>query len=214
LASDATDAPLDLAGRPCLEQRFSPLLRVRTTLHDDGLVVQVDRPFRERVGAVDFGRLILEPASVSGIRADRLWLSGALLAAGVLACLPVTRATLGSELTGPAAAALLVAAALAVVAALARPRRLTLLLDRERALNPVFLRGGDDDEQVERFLDQVRRAAIDWRCRAPAEETVEAGAQRNPRLADALDALHAMRNDGLLSEQELQRFRDLAQRPG
>ena len=44
MASDATD-PLDLSGRPCLEQRFSPLLMVRTTLHDDGLVVQVARHY-------------------------------------------------------------------------------------------------------------------------------------------------------------------------
>ncbi len=206
-----SEAP-DPAGRPCLEQRFSALLRVRTTLHDDGLVVQVERPFRERVGAVDFGRLILEPASVSGVRTDRLWLSGLLLIAGALACLPYSRALLGGELAGPAAAALLVAAALAVVAAVASPRRLTLLLDRERALNPVFLRGGDDDEQVERFLAQVRRAAIDWRCRRRAGEPEEDGAPRRPPLADALDALHAMRRDGLLSDQELQRFRDLAQR--
>jgi hypothetical protein len=209
--ASATTEPLDLAGRPCLEQTFSPLLRVRTTLHDDGLVVQVERPFRERVGAVDFGRLVLDPASVSGVRTDRLWLAGALFAAGVVACLPFAGAALGREATGAGAAVLLVAAALAVIAAVACPRRLTLLLDRERALNPVFLRGGEDDEQVERFLDQVRRAAIAWRCRAPAEEPDEDDPA--PRLSDALDALHAMHAEELLSAQELQRFRDLAQRP-
>lgn len=207
MASGATDPPLDLAGHPCLEQRFSPLLRVRTTLHADGLVVQVDRPFRERVGAVDFGRLILDPASVSGVRTGRLWLSGALLAAGVLACLPFARAALGGEFAGPTAAGLLVASALAVVSALASPRRLTLLLDRERALNPVFLRGGDDDEQVERFLQQVRRAAIDWRCRPPAEEAADADPAP---LSTALEALQAMHAEGLLAEHELARFRDLA----
>jgi len=204
LASDATDA--EGAGRPCLEQRFSPLLMVRTTLHDDGLVVQVARPFSERVGAVDFGRLLPEPASVSGPVTPRLWLAGGLLAAAVAACVPPLRALLGPA-GGPLALALLAGSAFAGLAALAAPRRLTLLLDRERALNPVFLRGREDDGQVEEFLARVRRAALDWSCRAPGEEPPAPGAAP---LSDTLDALQAMRAEELLSPAEFERFRDLA----
>ncbi|HEX5009508.1 MAG TPA: hypothetical protein VFY71_03830 [Planctomycetota bacterium] len=212
MASDATD-PQDGAGKPCLEQRFSPLLVVRTTLHDDGLVVQVARPFRERVGAVDFGRLVLEPASVRGVSSGALWLAGALLAAGIAACLPFAHEAVGDGRAGASAAVLLVGAALALVGALACPRHLTLLLDRERALNPVFLRGGADDAQVDVFLAEVRRAAIAWRCRPePEPEDAEPSAPRR-RLSDALDALHAMHGDGLLESDELARFREIAQRP-
>lgn len=205
MASDATD-PLDLSGRPCLEQRFSPLLMVRTTLHDDGLVVQVARPFSERVGAVDFARLLPEPASVSGLVASRLWLAGGLLAAGVAACLPPLRTLLGAA-GGPVAVALLAGAALSVVSALAAPRRVTLLLDRECALNLVFLRGRDDDAQVETFLGLVRRAAIEWRCRTPGAEAAGGDAAT---LSATLDALQSMREEGLLEEAEFARFRDLA----
>ena len=211
LASDATDPP-DTAARPCLEQRFSPLVVVRTTLHDDGLVVQVARPFRERVGAVDFSRLVLEPASVRGVSSGALWLAGGLLAAGIAACLPFAREPLGDG-AGVAAAALLAGAALSVTGALACPRHLTLLLDRERALNPVFLRGGADDAQVEGFLQQVRRAAIAWRCRPDPEPADAEDAAPRRRLSDALDALHAMHSDGLLESHELARFREIAERP-
>jgi len=197
-------------GRPCLEQRFSPLVTVRTTLHDDGLVVQVARPFRERIGAVDFGRLVLEPASMSGVRPGRLWLAGVLLAGGLAACLPAASALLGA-LAGPVGMTLLAAGGLASLAAVASPRRLTLLLDRERALNPVFLRDGDDDAQVESFLLDVRRAAIEWRCRSASGEATEE-ADKPAGLADSLDALHKMHADGLLSEQELRQFSELAQR--
>jgi hypothetical protein len=212
LASDTTepgDEPGDEPEKPCLEQRFSPLVVVRTTLHDDGLVVQVARPFRERVGAVDFGRLVLEPASVRGARSGALWLAAGLLAAGALAWLPLGREALGDGRAKLAATVLLLLAALSVTAALVRPRRLTLLLDRERALNPVFLRGGPDDEQVEGFLKLVRRAAIAWRCR-PDGETADD--EERTGLADALDALHAMHVDGLLNEKELARFREFAER--
>jgi hypothetical protein len=212
LASDATDPP-EGATRPCLEQRFSPLLVVRTTLHDDGLVVQVERPFRERVGAVDFSRLVLEPASVKGVSSGALWLAGGLLAAGVAACLPFAREALGDGRAGASAAVLLVGAALALLGALACPRHLTLLLDRERALNPVFLRGGADDAQVEGFLQDVRRAAIAWRCRPDPEPAAAEGVAPRRRLSDALDALHAMHSDGLLESHELARFREIAERP-
>ncbi len=205
MASDATE-PLDLSGRPCLEQRFSPLLMVRTTLHDDGVVVQVARPFSERVGAVDFGRLLPEPASINGLVASRLWLAGGLLAAGAAACLPPVRALLGAA-GAPAAAALLAGAALSCLSAVAAPRRLTLLIDRERALNLVFLRGREDDAQVETFLGLVRRAAIEWRCRTPVAEGVDADAAP---LSTTLEALQAMRDEGLLEESEFARFRDLA----
>ncbi len=212
MASDGTDPP-DTAGKPCLEQRFSPLLVVRTTLHDDGLVVQVERPFRERVGAVDFGRLVLDPASVKGASSGALWLAGGLLAAGVVACLPFAREALGDGGAGASAAALLAGAALAVLGALACPRHLTLLLDRDRTLNPVFLRGGADDAQVEGFLQQVRHAAIAWRCRPDPEPAEAEGAEPRRRLSDAIDALHAMHSDGLLESHELARFREIAERP-
>jgi hypothetical protein len=197
-------------GRACLEQRFSPLLTVRTTLHDDGLVVQVNRPFRDQVAAVDFGRLVLEPAMVNSVRTGLLWLAGALVAIGGGCLLPHAQPWLGPA-AGPLAAGLLAGAALSFVAGVASPRRLTLLLDRERALNPVFLRGGDDEAEVENFLHDVRRAAIAWRCRAaqggPAEdEPVE------PGLADALDKLHAMHAEELITERELKRFQELAVR--
>jgi hypothetical protein len=212
LASDATE-PEDGADRPCLEQRFSPLLVVRTTLHDDGLVVQVARPFRERVGAVDFGRLVLEPASVRGVSGGALCLAGGLLAAGIAGSLPFAHEALGDVRAGACAAVLLVGAALALLGALACPRQLTLLLDREHALNPVFLRGGADDAQVDVFLAEVRRAAIAWRCRPePEPEDAEPPAPRR-RLSDALDALHAMHSDGLLESHELARFREIAERP-
>lgn len=204
MASDATDAAGE--GRPCLEQRFSALLTVRTTLHDDGLVVQVARPFSERVGAVDFGRLLPEPASVSGLPAPRLWAGAVLLAASAAACLPPLRGMLGAA-SGPLAIGLLAAAACACIAAVAAPRRLTLLLDRERALNPVFLRGREDDAQVEEFLARVRRAAIAWRCRAPGEDAAAPGAAP---LSATLDALQAMRAEGLIEAREFERFRELA----
>lgn len=197
-------------GRACLEQRFSPLLTVRTTLHDDGLVVQVARPFREQVAAVDFGRLVLEPASVNSVRTGLLWLAGLLVAGGGACLLPVAHPWLGST-AGSLAAGLLAGAALAFVAAVASPRRLTLFLDRERALNPVFLRGGTDEAEVESFLHAVRRAAIAWRCQAAAGEPAE-DEQGESGLADALDKLHAMHAEELITEIELERFRDLALR--
>jgi hypothetical protein len=194
-------------GHACLEQRFSPLVTVRTTLHDDGLVVQVARPFRERVAAVDFGRLVLEPASVSGVRTGFLWASGILLAAAVAACLPVLQPWLFAP-AGPLSAALLAGAALSFVAAAAHPRRLTLLLDRERALNPVFLRGGHDEPEVEAFLHDVRRAAVAWRCRAASGGAGE-DQDGEPGLATALDTLHAMHAEELLTQPELERFREM-----
>ena len=198
-------------GRACLEQRFSPLLTVRTTLHDDGLVVQVARPFRDQVAAVDFGRLVLEPASVNSVRTGLLWLAGAMLACGGACLVPLAHPWLGAA-AGPLAACLLAGAALSFVAAVASPRRVTLFLDRERALNPVFLRGGADDAEVESFLHDVRRAAIAWRCRAAAGEPAEEEEQAESGLADALDRLHAMRAEDLITEPELERFSELAQR--
>jgi hypothetical protein len=194
------------AGRACLEQRFSPLLTVRTTLHDDGLVVQIARPFGDRVGAVDFGRLVLDPASVNSVRAGLLWLAGVLLAGSAACVAPFSHAWLGS-VSGALAAGLLAGAALCFVAAVASPRRVTLLLDRERAFNPIFLRGGEDEPQVESFLHAVQRAAIDWRCRAGGAGEEQ---PQEPGLAEALDKLHAMHAEELITQPELERFRELA----
>ncbi|HZM01204.1 MAG TPA: hypothetical protein VFD43_13235, partial [Planctomycetota bacterium] len=64
-------APEAAEAGPALEQRLSPWLTLRTTVKEQGLVVQVARPFKERVAAVGFERLLLEPAEVSFVRTDR-----------------------------------------------------------------------------------------------------------------------------------------------
>jgi hypothetical protein len=201
-----TDAASDgEAGKPMLEQRFSPWLTVRTTLHQQGLVVEVSRPFSQRVAAVDFDRLVLEPAAVTTPRRDVAWGAAACFAAGLLGTLPTLRGTVPWI-----APALFGLAVLCVVAVAISPRRVTMFLDREQAVHPVFLRGGRDEPQVHAFVDDVRRAAIAWRCR-PATPEDEAPARR-PSLADALDALLAMREQDLIDDAELARFREMAQR--
>lgn len=195
--------------KPCLEQRPWPWMRVRTTLHPQGLVIQVARPFAERVGAVGYERLVLDPAELSVMRRELLWATLVLLACGIGASLRVTQ-----DLVPPLAApALLGAGVLALLASVIAPRRMTVFLDREQALHPSFLRGGARDADVAGFVDEVRRSIIAWRCRPPAEEPDEPdAAPTGPTLADHLDALAAMRTDGLLSDDEWERFRRLAER--
>src|SRR5262249_4387441 len=97
-----------------------------------------------------------------------------------------------------------------LLAAAISPRRVTMFLDREQLLHPIFLRGRPDEPAVEEFVEQARRAAIVWRCRPPSPD--DEGEARAPRLANALDALLAMRQDDLISDSELERFREMAQR--
>jgi len=235
LASAEQDGPdeepvADVAGsvepqaEPVLEQRLSAFAVIRTTVKDQGLVVQVARPFGERVSAVGFERLLLEPAQISFVRNDRLWLAAALAAGGLaatcpgLAGLPVAVSTL-LPLLGPG---LLAAAVLVLLLAVADPRRVSVFLDREQALHPKILRGGADEPQAAAFVETVKRAIVAYRCSGPSPEQAEAEEEAArederrrsaaPTLADALDALLAMRQDGLLDEQEFSRFKEFAER--
>jgi len=190
--------------KPVLEQRFSPWLSVRTTLHAQGLVVEVRRFFNQRMAAVDYDRLVLEPSTVIAPRRDLAWCAAACFLAGLLGTLPALRA---APWVAPG---LFGAAVLCALGVAISPRRVTMFLDREQAVHPVFLRGRHDEPQVATFVDGVRRAAIAWRCR-PATPEDEEPAKR-PRLADTLDALLTMRQEDLIDDAELARFREMAQR--
>jgi hypothetical protein len=181
---------------------------VRTTLHQQGLVIHVSRPFRQRVAPVGFERLVLDPATIVSLRAGLLWTAGSLCAAGLLAAwLAAAGSAFVPAWLAPGALALGV---LAVLAAVSHPRRVTLFLDREAGVHPSFLRDGPDDADVAQFVQLVRRAIVEFRCRPPAGE--EGALPCAPRLAATLDALIAMRAEELLSEPELARFRELALR--
>jgi len=229
--------PAEAAPEPVLEQRLSPWLTIRTTVKEQGLVIQVARPFRERVAAVGFERLLLEPAQVSFVRGDRLWLAAALGAAGLAASwaglpgLPegatlagavarTTASAAASALLGPG---LLAAAVLVLLMAVSDPRRISVFLDREQALHPKFVRGGEDEAQAADFVAAVQRAIVAYRCHGPAsgddaqpepggQDGEDAGREAPASLADTLDALLAMRQDGLLDDQQLGCFRELAER--
>jgi hypothetical protein len=226
-AESQADAPLaaePLAAEPAptLEQRLSPWLTIRTTVKEQGLVIQVARPFRERVSAVGFDRLLLEPAEVSFVRTDRLWLAAALGAAGVVLSWPGILELPGiagltgllarslalsffSALLGPG---LLAAAILVLLLAAADPRRLSVFLDREQGLHPKVVRGGEDEPQAAAFVEQVKQAIVTGEAGDGTED--EAVAQAS--LADTLDALLAMRQNGLLDDQELRLFQEFAER--
>jgi hypothetical protein len=197
-------------GKPCLEQRPWPWVRVRTTLHPQGLVIQVARPFAERVGAVGYERLVLDPAEVSVLRRELVWVAIVLIVGGVASTLSITHSVV-SPLAAPG---LLGAGVLALLASVIAPRRMTVFLDREQALHPSFLRGGACEPDVASFVDDVRRAIITWRCSPPVSDEGEqpAAAPTGPTLADHLDALRGMREDGLLNDEEWERFRKLAER--
>lgn len=223
--------PLD--DEPVLEQRLSPWLTIRTTVKEQGLIVQVARPFKGRVSAVGFERLLLEPAEVSFVRTDRLWLAGGLGAAGLALSWPglvdlPELAGLGdahawsaalvalAALLGPG---LLAAAVLVLLMAVTEPRRLSVFLDREQAVHPKVVRGRADEPQAAAFVQAVRQAIVHYRCSGPAVEVPgEAEAEgegeevARASLADTLDALLAMRSNGLLDEAELARFREIAER--
>ncbi|MGQ0552759.1 MAG: hypothetical protein ACT4PU_06020 [Planctomycetota bacterium] len=186
-----------------LEQRFSALVTVRTTLQPQGLIIQVNKFFRQRVHAVEFDRLVLEPTTLTSVRKPLLWGAAACFAAAVVLALPAPAAWV------PSLVPVLIfgLAVMLVFSATITPRRLSMFLDREQVFHPVFLREGPDDAAVEGFLHEVRRAVIAWRCR-PAE--TEAEAPERPQLADALDALATMRSEGLLTSEEFSRFRELA----
>jgi hypothetical protein len=100
----------DEAPRPCLRQRFSAFATVTTTVHPQGLVIQVNRPFRQRTVAVAFERLVLEPATIVSLRTGLLWTAGLLCAAGLLAAAVVSPATGPAVATGRAVSAGLAAA--------------------------------------------------------------------------------------------------------
>ena len=184
-----------------LEQRLAPWLSVRTTLTDGCLLVQVSRPLRVRGAIIGLERLVLEPASVT------LW-TAAGLGAGALA------SALVPGLPAVVGALLLAAAGIALMIAAVHPRRLTLLLDREGVLNPLFARGGHDDAEVEAFLEAVTDAAIARRCGRtdPVVEDDDAGGTGARTLADALDALVSLRDEGLLEADAFDRLRDHAAR--
>jgi hypothetical protein len=221
LASAEQDGP---DAEPVLEQRLSAFAVIRTTVKAQGLVVQVARPFGERVSAVGFERLLLEPAQVSFVRNDRLWLAAVLGAGGLAAtwpglaglpAWPVFPTLL--PLLGPG---LLAAAVLVLLLAVADPRRVSVFLDREQALHPKILRGGADEPQAAAFVETVKHAIVAYRCSGPPLEVAEEEASGNEEstqpgptsLADALDALLAMRQDGLLDEQEFSQLKELAER--
>ena len=212
-AGENDPEPDDPAGRPSLEQRFAPWLRVRTTVLEDGLLVQVHRPFSERMTLVGWERLLLDPAGVRGLVRLRLLACalGPLLAGGAAALPSATWSATGA---GPLVAAwlplaLLLGSALLLLDTIGRPRRVSMLLDRELALHPAFLRDRDDEPAVRAFLGEVRRAAIAWRCRNPEAEGGD-GPDALPGLADTLDRLVAMHAEGLLDTRQLASFRDLA----
>ena len=222
-----------LDGEPALEQRLSPWLTIRTTLKEQGLIVQVARPFKERVNAVGFERLLLEPAEVSFVRTDRLWVAAALGGAGLALSWPglvglpeiagLAQAHAWSAALGALAAllgpGLLAAAVLVLLMAVTEPRRLSVFLDREQAVHPKVVRGRADEPQAAAFIAAVKQAIVRYRCSGPVEEqaagTEEGGEGEpaaQPSLADTLDALLAMRASGLLDEAELARFREIAER--
>ncbi|HTE06026.1 MAG TPA: hypothetical protein VK824_07510 [Planctomycetota bacterium] len=213
-AEDAEDA-----GRPCLLQRFPPFTAVRTTLHAEGLVIQVRRVFRRRSLAVGLDRLVLDPATVVSFRAGLLWTAGGCCAAALLAALLGTPGAPqllpglpdGARAALPALApVLLVAAVLALLGAVASPRRITLFLDREAGSHPSFLRGGPHDAEAADFVALVQRAIVEFRCRPP--DAGSGPAPGVPRLASTLDALVAMQREELLTAPEFARFRELALR--
>ena len=225
-AEPETEPVLEAEAEPVLEQRLSAFAVIRTTIKEQGLVVQVARPFGERVSAVGFERLLLEPAQISFVRNDQLWLAGALAAGGLaatwpgLAGLPAWPALFPTllPLLGPG---LLAASVLVLLLAVADPRRVSVFLDREQALHPKILRGGADEPQAAAFVETVKHAIVAYRCSGPPPEVAaeeEAGSGDEPpqgghsSLADALDALLAMRQDGLLDEQEFFRFKEFAER--
>jgi hypothetical protein len=112
-----------------------------------------------------------------------------------------------------AAPALLGAGVLMLLASVVAPRRMTVFLDKEQSLHPSFLRGGPREPDVAAFVDEVRRAIIGWRCRPPILDDDEpTAAPAGPTLSEHLDALAAMRADGLLSDEECERFQRLAER--
>jgi len=207
---------LDPAGHPVLEQRFAPWVTVRTTAHAEGLLIQVRRPFAERVTAIAYERLLLEPASVAGLVRARLALAAAaLLAAPTAAALPIAgwvAAPLGPWLAICLPPALLALAVLVLLAALGAPRHVSLLLDRELLLHPAFRRDGPDEPAVAAFLDEVRRLSIARLCARPEEDEADEDDEDSTglSLAGTLDALSAMHAEGLLDAPQFARFRELA----
>lgn len=232
-SAERIEAAAGLDDEPVLEQRLSPWLTIRTTVKEQGLIVQLARPFKERVNAVGFERLLLEPAEVSFVRTDRLWLAAGLGAGGLVLSWPgmlglpalagladahAWSAALGAlaALLGPG---LLAAAVLVLLMAVTEPRRLSVFLDREQAVHPKVVRGRADEAQAAAFIAAVKQAIVRYRCSGPVEEpaaSAEEGGEgepaARPSLADTLDALLAMRASGLLDEAELARFREIAER--
>ena len=207
---------------------MSPWLAIRTTVKAQGLVIQVARPFRGRVTAIGYDRLLLDPASLTFVRNDRLWLAAGLAAGGLLLSWPgllglrsvaglatwVSDLTLLSSLLGPV---LLGLAVLVLLYAVADPRRISVFLDREQVLHPKILLGNADDDAARAFIETIRQAIVRHRCEGrpldgAADADTGAEAEGQPSLADTLDALLAMRQHGLLDEQELRRFQEFAER--
>lgn len=201
----ASDSELPV--RPYLEQRFAPWLKVRTTLHPQGLVIEVRRVISERMATIDFDRLVLEPGSASGLRHGLLWFAGAWYAAGFACTLPALRQGLPTLI----APSMFILAVLTLVAAVVNQQRITMFLDREGALTPMFLRGGPDDAEVEAFIEQVRAAGIRWRCNPTPVEEAELESE-GPQLANTLDRLLDLRSRALLSDREFETFRQIALR--
>ena len=197
----------EIPERPFLEQRYAPWLRVRTTLHPQGLVIEVRRLFSERMATIDFDRMVLEPGSASGLRNGLLWFAGAWYAAGFACTLPALREGVPTLI----APSLFIMAVLTLFAAVVNQQRITMFLDREGALTPIFRRGGPDDTEVADFIEEVREAAIRWRCNPAPTEEPELETE-GPRLADTLDRLLDLRSRALLSDHEFETFRKIALR--
>jgi len=193
--------------RPVLEQRFAPWLSVRTTLHPQGLVIEVRRLISERMATIDFDRMVLEPSSTSSLRHELLWFAGAWYAAGFACTLPA----LSQGLPLLIAPSLFILAVLTLFAAVVNQKRITMFLDREGALTPIFLRGGPDEAEVAAFIDEVREAGISWRCDPTPDEEPEPPTER-PALADTLDRLIDLRSRALVSDVEFETFRKMALR--
>jgi hypothetical protein len=194
--------------RPALEQRFAPWMGVRTTIHPQGLVIEVRRPFSEQMATIEFDRLVLEPGSANGLRSGLLWLAGAWYLAGLVCTLPALRDALPLMVTP----SLLVLSVLTLLATMVDQQRVTMFLDREGELTPIFLRGGPDEPEVAAFLEQINAAAIAWCCNPEPVEEPELETE-GPRLADTLDRLLDLRARALLSDGEFETFRRIALRP-
>lgn len=193
--------------RPVLEQRFSPWMAVRTTVHPQGLVIEVRRPFSERTAMIDYDRLVLEPSTFNGLRRGLLWFSVAWFAASVVCTLPSMRQDL-PILIPPL---LFILAVLTLLAAIVNTQRITMYLDREGVVNPVILRDEQDEPKAAAFVEEIHRAAVSWLCNPNPIEQPE-GEVEGPRLADTLDRLLDLRSRALLSDVEFRSLREIALR--